>query len=438
MINDAIIALNNIIWGWPLIIFIVACGMVLTIGLKGIQFREFFTIWKETLFSNETPDSTGDMTSFQAFVNALSTSLGNGSIAGMATAIQAGGPGAAFWVFMMGFLGMAIRFAEVFLACFYPGKKEGDSLVGGPMIYLAQVPGGKILPYAYTVFLFLLSIVTGNAMQANSIRVGFVRILHVNPYTVAFILFAFICYVILGGAKRIIDVSDKIVPVKVGVFFLSACIILIYHYQAIIPALQIILQGAFTPEALTGGAIGLTVQNAIRFGLVRSLNASEAGLGVAAVLFGATGTKHVYRTSVMSMLSAFISANLVCSSIALMIVASGVWNSGETGLDLTISAYQTVFGSAGGWIATFLAVSFGIGCLVSYAYVARACWLFLTNGKYIVLFNIVYCLATFLGAIGEVKIVWNSTDLVNAGLLITNLFGLIWLLPIIQKNIKKS
>ena len=433
-LNELVLTINHLVWGWPIIIYVVGAATIVTISLGFVQFRYFFRSWKYVLFP-QSGSAEGDMTPLQAFSNALSTSVGNGSLAGIATAIHSGGPGAALWVFVYGLLGMALRFAEVFLATSYPPKSYKGALVGGPMVYLSKVPFGTVLPYIYAFFMLLLGLFSGNAMQANSIRIGVVRILGLDYRIIAAVLFAFIIYVMVGGAKRIVKVSDAIVPVKVGVFFLSALIVLFYHAGAILPAIKTMFVGAFTPAALVGGALGYAVQEALRYGLVRTANASEAGLGTAAVLFGGSGTQDPVRSGIMSMASAFISANLVSFAIALMIVASGVWGSGETGIDLTSAAYETVFGNFGGWIVTFLSVSFGLGVLVSYAYVCRACWIYLTGGRWATVFTMVFCLHTLWGALERVDIVWNSIDIVNAGLLITNLFGILYLLPIIKKGL---
>lgn len=436
-LNDIVLQLNNIAWGWPLLIFIVGAAIVCTIALVFVQFRYFITMWNLVFFPKTSKtDTKEDMTPFQAFLNALSASVGNGSIAGVATAVYAGGPGAAFWIVVLGFLGMALRYSEVYLSSLFATHSAGGNALGGPMIYLSRVPGGSFLPYFYAFLCFMLALASGNAMQANSMREGLVRIMPFMPkLVIACILLAFIMYVMFGGAKRIIAVSDKIVPVKVGLFFSTCFIVLLYHYNALIPALYTIWQGAFNPAALGGAALGLTMQNAMRFGIARGANASEAGLGTAGILFGGSSAERPVENGIMSMLSAFISANLVCFSIAWMIVASGVWNSGETGLCLTIAAYNTVFGTMGGWIVTFLAISFGMGVLVAYAYISRACWIFLTGGKFMNVFTAIFCAVTFLGAMAKVDVVWNSTDLVNAGLLASNLWGILWLLPLLRKGL---
>ncbi len=432
-LNALILRLTDIVCGWPLILFVFGTSLVVTLALGFVQFRYFLASWRLILFGDHKGKSQGaDMSPLQAFVNALSASVGNGSIAGMATAIFAGGPGAAFWVFVLGLTSMAVRYAEVYLSLTYPAS--GVTL-GGPMIYLQKVPGGRFLPHIYAFFCMMLGFVVGNAMQANSMAVGIARISGFSLPLIATVLFIFIAYVMLGGAARIVKISDAIVPLKVGLFFLSAFTVLAYHYQSIIPALRLIIESAFSPVALAGGAMGFGIQQAMRFGIFRGLNASEAGLGTAGILFGATGSKEAVKNGIMSMLGTFISANLVCFSVMLLIIASGVWDNGLNGLSLTISAYETVFGTSGGWIVTFLSISFGLGVLVSYAYITRACWLFLTGGKFGGLYTILFSAMTFFGAVAKVEIVWNSTDLINAGLLAMNLFGLLWLLPKIRKGL---
>lgn len=433
-LNQWALWLNDVVWSWPLIIFLMSAGIFITCSLHFVQFRYFFKSWK-LLLSPQKGTMPADMTPFQAFLNALSASVGNGSIAGMATAIYSGGPGATVWIFIFGFVGMAVRYAEVYLSTVFGSKHFAGGIVGGPMIYLSKVPGGNYLPYIYAIFCFLLSLASGSAMQANSITMGLVRILPISALVVALALLCFMIYVMLGGAKRIVAVSDKIVPIKVGVFFTSALLVLGYHYAAIIPAFCLIIKAAFSTKALLGGVFGYTMQHAIRFGVARILNASETGLGTAAILFGGSSSVNPVNDGILSMLSSFISANLVCTMVAFMIVVSGVWNNGQTSLDLTISAYETVFGVFGGWVVTFLAISFGLGVLVTYAYIARSCWLFITGGRWVHVYSVIFCLVTFLGALAKVDLVFNSIDLVIAGLTISNFYGILMLLPKIRKGL---
>lgn len=429
-------AVNDFVWGWPLIIFFIAIGLIATFALDFVQFRYFFKAWRLVLAPQEhvTADKA-DMNPFQAFVNALSTSIGNGSLAGMATAVHEGGPGAAFWIFVLGFFELPIRFSEVYLSNAFEGG--GSSIVtGGPMLYLKKVPGRAVLPALYAFFCLMLSFVSGNVIQANSVSNGLQSIVPVHSYIIAGAIGAFVAYVVLGGAARIVKISEAIVPVKVGLFFVSALLLLVYHFGGLWHALTIIVQSAFTPQAVQGALIGTTVQTALRFGISRSLNASEVGLGTAAVFFGSTGSKNSVDNGIMSMVSAFISNYLVCFVLALLIVLTGVWTHQDvTSIALTTEAFGTLYGSFAGWLVTTLSVIFGIGVLVAYAYIGRECWSYLTGGRFLTMYSLVYCVLAFVGSLAKVQLVWDAVDIVNAGLMSINLYAIAYLMPKIRQAV---
>jgi len=427
--------LSAYIIGWPLIIFAISVGIVCTIVLSFIQIRYFLTMWREVFAPQEREQRGGDMTPLQAFVNTLSTNLGNGSLAGMATAVYSGGPGAAIWVLIIGFLLMSVRFAEVYLSAYFGSLAPKGNILGGPMLYLRKVIGGPYLAYIYALLCLPFGLVVGNAAQTNSIRLSLQSTWNVHPYISAFVLFVLILYIVYGGAHRIVKISDALVPVKVIVFFGSSFIVLAYHYQALIPALQLMLRAAFSPLALAGGVLGFSVQQAMRFGIVRSVMATESGLGTAAILYGGTESDSPARDGIVSMLSTFIST-LVCFLVALCIVASGVWNSGLTSTALTVASYQTVFGRFGGWAVSFLSVTFGLGVLVSYAYITRAAFNSVMQGKMGWLFPWVYSLFGLAGAVLAVDLLWKIADLINVSMLVINLFGILYLLPVIMRGVR--
>lgn len=435
LIENLIQASNDFLWGWPLIILFIGVGVAATYMLNFAQFRYFLKSWKLLLFPDKK-STDGHMTQTQAFINALNTSVGNGSLAGMAVAVSLGGPGAAFWIFVLGVFSLIIRYCEVTLSNMFDGAVGKDGVLGGPMIYLKKVPGGKVLAYAYAFFCLLLSFFSGNAMQCNSVRLALERVITVDKTVVALILFAFVIYVMLGGAKRIIYLSERIVPLKVGLFFLSAIIILGYNFTGIFAALRLIVTSAFGYKPVIAGAVGYSMIEALRYGISLPLNATESGLGTAAILFGSTGSKSPVEDGIMSMASAFISNYLVCFVLTLMFVVTGVWNSGLTSSALTVASYETVFGQFGGLIVTFLSVAFGIGVLVSYVFIARECWSFLTNGRWLVAYAVIYCLFALGGTVLDAKIVWNAINVVNAGLLAINLYAIAILLPKIKKELK--
>ncbi len=425
----------NTIMGWPIIIFVIGVAIIVTVALSFVQLQYFITAWKYT-FIPSASEGKSDMSPFQAFINTLNVSIGNGSLAGMATAIYSGGPGAALWIIIITLLLMSVRFSEVFLSTHYALHAPKNTTLGGPMLYLREIRGGPLFAYAYAAFCVFFGLIAGSAMQANSISLSVFTTWQIPLIATAMILFAFVFYAIIGGAERIVKFSEMIVPLKVGLFFISAIIILIYHYQAIIPALKLILKSGLSMRAVAGGALGYTIQQAMRYGILRSINATESGLGTAAILFGATGSKHPVRDGIMAMATTLVSA-FVCFMVALCIIASGVWNSGATSTALTIAAYKSVFGSMGGWIVTFLSIAFGTGVMISYAYITKAAWDAITGNRFAYLFIITYCGCVFFGAwTDKVTSLWALVDISLACMLTINLIGIVCLLPVIRNGLQ--
>lgn len=428
--------IGNAIWGWPLILFILSAGIIMTFYTKAIQIGSFIAMWKLIFVPQGQAGASAEayITPLQALLNTLNASIGNGSLAGMATAMYAGGPGAAFWIFIMGFLGMAIRFVEVYASTTITETSATGALRGGPMIYLKKVPFGNILPTLYAFFCLFFAFIVGNGMQCNSMADSIVSITPLNHYMAGGALFLLLLYIMLGGAQRIIAFSDALAPLKVGLFFIATLIVFFYNISALGYALNLIVTAAFTPTALGSGLLGYSVQNAIRFGMARSINATEAGVGTAAILFGSTLSKDPFKSSVMSMASAFISNYLVCFMLMLVFIMSGTWNSGLEGIKMTILTYESTFGIAGGWMIAILSILFGVGCVVAYAYIGRECWSYITKGKYLSLYTVLYCVTALLGSLSRVDIVWKATDLIVAALIIINIYGLICLLPRLFKH----
>ena len=419
--------------GWPIIFYVMGVSIIVTCALSFIQLRYFIHAWKFTFFPSES-QTKSDMSPFQAFINTLNVSIGNGSMAGMATAIYSGGPGAALWIIIITFLLMSVRFAEVYLSTYYAAHAPKDTKIGGPMLYLRSIKGGVYLAYCYALSCLVFGLISGCATQANSISLSMKAAWNIPFFATAVIVFVFLLYAISGGAHRIVAFSEAIVPLKVGLFFISAGIILIYHYQQIIPALKLIVGSGLSIKALAGGILGYSVQQAMRYGILRSINATESGLGTAAILFGATGSKTPVRDGIMAMATSLVSA-LVCFTVSLCIIASGVWNSGLTSTPLTIAAYNTVFGALGGWMVAVLSTAFGVGVLVSYAYITKAAWDAVVGTQFTYLFIMFYCVSAFIGAQAEVTPLWTLVDISLACMVLINLFGIVCLLPQIKKGL---
>ncbi len=436
MDTTALSAWINWILGGPLIIYAVGISCIYTVAFRFIQFRTFFAAWRAILVPDKD-QAQGAMPPFQAFVNTLSTNLGNGSVVGAATAVVTGGPGAGIWVFIVGLLMMSVRFAEVFASTWYGSREKKASVLGGPMLYLKKVSGGNALSLLYAGCCLIFGLVVGNAMQTHAISYSMATTWSVDSYVSAVLITLFICYVLFGGAQRIIRVSDKIVPIKVIVFFGAAFIVVAYHAGSLLAALKLMVLSACNPQSVAGGIAGFSVMQAIQSGMNLNVTATESGLGTAAILFGYTGSNNAIKNGYMGMISTFVSS-LVCFLVALCIVISGVWDSGLQSSALTISAFNTVFGQWGGWIVTFLSMSFGAGVLVSYAFITRAAWFCLTGGKWEEIFIFLYCVAAFVGAIINVHAVWMAVAIINAILLAVNLWGLFLLQPRLSAYLKES
>ncbi len=434
-LNNWVQMIDGWLWSWPLIIFVIGIGLFFTFQLKFLQFRYFVQSWKYLVKGVDSGKQAGNcMTPFQAFLNILSASIGNGSIAGMSTAIVCGGPGAAFWIFVLGLLYLVIRYAEVYLSTAFYEETSPGVVRGGPMVYLKKVPGGKTLAYFYALLLLLFTIVTGNGMQCNSITLSVQKLTNMPLYVIGLILFCLILYITFGGAERILKVSEALAPIKVTLFVIPTIIALVYHYQSLWPALKTIIGYALTPQAFAAGVVGFSVQQAIRFGMVRTINSTEVGLGTAGIFYGSTQTKAPVESSIMSMTTAFVATYGVGFMIMLLLVASGVWNSGATSSLLTMQAYATVFGIFGEIIVAFLAIAFGAGVLVGYAYIGRECWAYVTGGRLMWLYTSIYAAMAFFGSLAKVDLIWNATGILNAGLLIINLCAIVYLSSYVKKG----
>jgi alanine or glycine:cation symporter, AGCS family len=437
--SSIITTVQDNIWGLPLLVGVFIASVIVSLQLGFVQFRYFFTSIGMLFASDEKATSakkTDDLTSFQAFINTLGANIGNGALGGISICVATGGPGAIFWLLVMSTLAISLRYAEVYLGMAFIGKHRFGSAKGGPMLYLSLLPGGWVLSYAFALFCLGYALFAGNMIQCNTVGLALQRTWNIDPYITAFVVLAFITYILIGGAQRVIKYLDMLVPFKVGLFIGTCLIVLVYNYAAIPHAFYLIFEGAFYPQAFIGGTLGYAFQSMMTVGLQRGILIHEAGLGTAAVAFGSTAGENAVKDSILSMLSVYINTHVICLMIGLSLLSTGVWNNGETSSALVVSAYETVFGSFGGWIISFLAINFGISVLVSYAYLGKICWNFLTGGKFMFVFPVMYAAAAFFGTYMTVAIVWQLADIINAGLLIVNIIGLLWFVATIRKGLR--
>ncbi len=426
------------VWAWPFIILLSSIGLVITIVFRGIQVTQFFASLKYVIFPPKASCDTlcpekQTISPLQAFLGMISAGLGNGSLAGMAVAMHMGGPGAGFWLFLFGLLAMPMRFLEVLAASVFTVETPYGKR-GGPMIYLSKVFGGSVLPYFYAIACLGYCFAAASAMQSNSMAIGITTIVPgISSFTVALMLLLFLAYAFFGGAQRIIKLSEALAPIKVGLFMLAAGAVLVSFAPNFFPALKLIIVSAFSGSAVLGGAVGVGIQKAVSVGASRLFSATEAGGGTAAIMFGATGGENARSNSIMSMALVF-TAQLISFCMFLMFVMSGTWNSGKTSTPLVMDTYATVFGGFGSVVAVVLALMFGLGVLVGYAFIGRECWLFLTRDRFGDWgFMVLYGLMAAYGAMGDPSSVFALVDITQAALILCNLYGLLMLLPQLKR-----
>lgn len=423
-------------WSLPCLLFIFGVAVYITIALDFVQIRYFGDAIRLITRKSDKKNTDGELTPLQAFLNTLGTNIGNGSFAGMSVAIYSGGPGAIVWVLLLATFSMSLRYAEVFLGTYYIDKLKVNNINGGPVAYMSLLPGGKIWSYIFSVLVMVVMLIIGNLAQCHAVGSAVHKVFGVSEYMTGFVVLLFMAYIFLGGAQRIIKVVDLLVPFKVGIFLLSAIIILIYHYQAVPHALYLMFSSALNPQALLGGTFGFALQKAIAVGFKREVFSSEAGLGTAAVAFATTKGQDPVKNGILAMLGVFINIHVVCFLVALGLIASGVWNNGETSSALVVCAYETVFGRYGGWIILGLIINFAVSVLVATAYNARLCWNFLFSGKYGYIYPFIYSAIAFCGTWLNVVLVFSLSDLMSAILLMVNLMGLLWSIDTMKKELK--
>ncbi len=428
----------EILWSFPSLIGILAISAFVTVYLNFVQIAYFMDAVR-SVFSSSSSKSHGakseSLTPLQAFINTLGGNIGNGALAGIPTAIATGGPGAIFWLLVMATFAGALRFAEVYLGMVMIGKHRFGSARGGPMVYLSLLPGGYYLSYIFGILCLIYAFICGNLVQCNAVGLAVKKAWGVPPMWTALVIMIFVLYVMFGGSQRIVQVLDKVVPLKVFLLLTSVTVVLVYHYAMIPHALYLIFASAFTSKAVIGGGIGHAVQKAMTVGFQRGIFAHEAGLGTAAVAYGNTSGANPAKDAIMSTLGVFITVHVICFLVAMCVLVTGVWQNGESSSALIISAYETVFGTFAGIIITFLTINFGASVFISYAYIGRQCWEFLTNKQYLVLFALLYAASAALGTVLDVSLAWTLSDIVNAALFVINMLGVLWFLPVIKKGL---
>lgn len=426
--------MSSLVWGPVTLIFLLSIGIYLTLGLKLFPWRNTLVATK-ILWQTRLSEKQGNITPFQALMTAVAATVGTGNIAGVATAIFLGGPGAIFWMWITALFGMATKYAEAVLAVEYREKDDQGHYIGGPMYYIKNglKSHWKWLAWLFSLFGILASFGIGNMVPANSIADGLNSLFNIPSWKTATLLTIISAIVILGGITRIAEVAAKLVPIM-AIAYILGCLFIIFSQITEIPqALTLIVKSAFSKTAAVGGFAGAAVWAAIRFGVARGVFSNEAGLGSAPIVHAAAKTNSPVQQGMVAMLGTFIDTLLICTMTALVIILTGAWTSGETGVALSILAFNTALPEIGGYIVVFGLVVFAFSTILGWSYYGERCIEYLFGTKIIWPYRLLWLCAIPTGAMGKLGTIWIMADVMNGLMAIPNLIALVLLSPVVFK-----
>ena len=434
-------AVNGIVWGPLIIILIIGTGTYLSVTTKFFSITKLGYVLKNTLLKMFSKDDKGEgeVTAFQAVATALAATVGTGNIAGVATAIALGGPGAVFWMWLAAIMGMTTKFAEVVLAVNYREKTPDGRFVGGPMYYITNGLGKnwKWLAVIFAVFGTFASFGIGCMVQSNSVALSAQSTFGVPVLATGIILAVLTAAVIVGGIKRIGAFTEKLVPFMAALYILGGLWLLISNVSKVPAAFALIFTNAFTGTAAVGGFTGTVMMQAIRYGVARGIFTNEAGLGSAPIAHAAATTDHPVRQGLWGVFEVFTDTIVICSITALAILVTGVWQSGESGGVLSAMAFDTGLPGIGRYIVSVGLILFAYSTILGWEYYGERCLEYLFGTKPIMAYRIIWVVVVIVGAVGGLTFMWDLADTLNGLMAFPNLVGLLMLSPVVFKLTKE-
>ncbi|MDP3087170.1 MAG: sodium:alanine symporter family protein [Methylotenera sp.] len=427
---ESIIAtLSGWIWGPPMLTLLVGTGLYLTILLKGMQFRALPLAFK--LIFRKDHHHEGDISHFAALMTALAATVGIGNIVGVATAITLGGPGAVFWMWMTGLVGMATKYSEAVLAMKYR-EKGPHGMRGGPMYYLAKGAGLPWLGTLFAVFTACAAFGIGNMTQANATAKIFESTFNIAPHITGWVLMILTGAVILGGIKSIGKFTSFLVPFMIVGYVSTSLVVLFIHANQIPQAFGLIFSSAFSPASATGGFAGATIAAAMRYGIARGVFSNESGLGSAPIAAAAARTSDPVKQALVSMTQTFIDTLVVCTMTALVILTANSWTLGVSASELTSASMAETLGHTGKIIVAISTALFAYSTLIGWNYYGEKAIEYLFGSKSIAIYRVFFTAAVIVGATMSLELVWNFSDLMNGMMAIPNLIGLLLLAKVVK------
>lgn len=450
-LNEIVLTIQHYLADYILIIALLGGGIWFSIRLGFIQVRGFGEGMRRTfggLFSKKGEAGADGMSSFQALATAIAAQVGTGNIAGAATAIAVGGPGAIFWMWVAAFLGMATIYAEALMAQKYKQVGKDGEVTGGPVYYIRaafQGTFGKILAGIFAVLLIFALGFMGNAVQSNSIAASFHTAFGIPQVVTGIVVAVIALFVFMGGMKRIAKVTELIVPVMAAFYIIGALIVIFYNYKNIPYAFYSIVVGAFNPSAITGGAVGATVKLALTKGVARGLFSNEAGMGSTPHAHAVAKVKHPVEQGFVAMTGVFIDTFVVLNLTALVIITTKSIPTGLTGAELSQYAFSTLYGKGGDIFIAICMFFFAFSTIIGWYFFGQANIKYLFGPKAVKIYSVLVAVCVILGSLAQVDLVWNMADCFNSMMVIPNIIGLFFLSKTIKqvhtdyfKNVKKK
>lgn len=438
--NDLVLKVNDVLTGSVLIIALVGIGLLFTFKLGFIQIRGFKDGWNRTfggLFSKKGDAGKDGMSSFQALATAIAAQVGTGNIAGAATAIAVGGPGAIFWMWISAFLGMSTIFAEAVMAQKFKQVSDDGTVTGGPVYYIRGAfkgTFGKVLAAIFAVLIIFALGFMGNAVQSNSIAASWNTAFGIPKIAMGIFVAVVSLFVFTGGMKRIAKVTELIVPIMAAFYIVGSLIVIFANVTAIPAAFHDIIVGAFKPAAVAGGAMGATLKLAVQKGVARGLFSNEAGMGSTPHAHAVAKVKHPVEQGFVAMIGVFIDTFVILNLTALVIITTGSRTTGLTGAQLSQYAFSTLYGKFGEIFIAICMLFFAFSTIIGWYFFGEANIRYLFGAKAVKIYSIIVCICVALGSLQEVELVWNMADCFNSMMVIPNAIALVALSGLVKKT----
>ncbi|MEH6517736.1 MAG: sodium:alanine symporter family protein [Halioglobus sp.] len=435
--TEFITVVNGVAWGPVMLVLLLGTGIYLSLGLRFLTIRKI-PLAVKLLLEGRKGEGKGDISPFSALMTSLSATIGTGNIAGVATALALGGPGALFWMWITALVGMATKYAEAVCAVRFREQDEDGNYSGGPMYYIRNGLHKRWhwLGYAFALFGGLAGFGIANTVQSNSVSQVMNDSFNVAPLVTGLVLMVLVAAVVLGGIKRISTVASWLVPMMAAGYILMGLIVILMNITAVPAAVVTIVDSAMTGSAAAGGFAGATVWAALRFGVARGIFSNEAGLGSAAIAHAAAKTDQPVQQGMIAMLGTFIDTLVVCTMTGLVIVIMEVLPSGVSGASLTSMAFGRAI-PGGQYIVALGLCIFAFTTMIGWSYYGERCWVFLLGTRSVLPFRVVWVLVIPVGTMVELDTMWLIADTLNAFMAIPNLIALLLLGPLVFKISKE-